>query len=127
MSVAGGRLDVAAAVHLADTGRTLPAPDSRRSLAATIGVGLVRGGGDGGAETSGGLNASLRHASPGKSIVAGLGLVGGGRAYTLGWRMEPALHAAPRFGLGLQVARREHTDDDRETEHAIDLRVTVAW
>ena len=100
---------------------------SRRSLAASIGLGLLRDGGDGGAETSGGLNASLRHASPGQSIVARLGHVGGGREYTLGWRMEPALHAAPRFGLGLRVARREHTDDDRETEHAIDLRVTVAW
>ncbi len=100
---------------------------SRRSLAASIGVGLVRDGGDGGAETSGGLNASLRHASPGQSMFARLGLVGGGREYTLGWRMEPALHAAPRFGLGLQAARREHADDDRETEHAIDLRVTVAW
>ena len=99
----------------------------RRSLAASIGVGLVRDGGDGGAGTSSGLNASLRHASPGQSTFAGLGLVDGGREYTLGWRMEPALHAVPRFGLGLQMARREHTADYRETEYAIDLGVTFTW
>ena len=98
-----------------------------RSLAASVGVGLVRDGGDGGAGTSSEFNASLSHASPGQSAFVGLGLVDGGREYTLGWRMEPALRALPRFGLGLKVTQREHTADYRETEYAIDLGVTVAW
>ncbi len=101
--------------------------EPRRSLAAWIGVGFVRDGGDGGARTNSGLNTSLRYPSPGQSMFAGLGLVDGGREYTLGWRMEPVLRALPRFGLGLKVTQREYTADYRETEYAINLGVTVAW
>ena len=99
----------------------------RHSLAASVGVGVVRDGGDGGAGTSTDLNASLRHAAPGQSTSAGVGLVHGGREYTLGWRMEPALQAMPRVGLGLQMAGREQPADDPETEYTISLGVTVVW
>ena len=99
----------------------------RRSVAATVEAGLMREGGDGGAGTDVGLSASVRHASPGQSMFAGLALVDGGREYAIGWRMGPTRGNEPGFGLGVRAARREYTAGFGETEYAIDVRVTVAW
>ena len=93
-----------------------------RSLAGSFRVGFIRDGGVGsGVE----LNASLRHASPGHAVSAGLGLFDGGREYTFGWRMESARRAAPGFRLNLQAGRREHTAAYEETEYEIRLGATV--
>ena len=94
----------------------------RRSLAASLGVGFIR---DGGAGRGVELNASMRHASPGHAVSAGLGLFDGGREYTFGWRMESARRAAPGFRLNLQAGRREHTAAYEETEYEIRLGATV--
>ncbi len=98
-----------------------------RSLTATLGGSFVRDGGDGGAGMGVGLSASMRHASPGHAISAGLDLFDGGREYTLGWRMEPARRTVPGLRLGLQAARREHTAAYGDTEYAIRLGAIVTW
>ena len=97
----------------------------RHRLAALIGVGLLREGGDGSAGTSVGLKASLRHASPGQSISAGLDVIDGDREYTFGWRTQVLRRAVPGFGLALRAARRELAIDYWEPEYVIDLGVTV--
>ncbi len=100
---------------------------SRHRLAAALGVGLVRDGGEGGVGTGVALNASLQHALPEHAISAGLALVDGRREYTLGWRMEPARRIVPGLRLDLEAARREHTAAYGDTEHAIHLGATIEW
>ena len=58
----------------------------------------------------------------------GLGLTDTGREVRLGWRLGLARGAGRvSFTLGLEAARRESTDEEREPEERIALRLSMRW
>ena len=59
---------------------------------------------------------------------AGLGLSGGHREYTLGWRLGLARGGPVSLGLELEGTRREAANDDAaEPVHAFMLRGSMRW
>ena len=58
----------------------------------------------------------------------GLGLTDTGREVRLGWRLGLARGAGRvSLDLGLEAARRESTDEEREPEERIGLRLSLRW
>ena len=55
------------------------------------------------------------------------GAFGGGRDYTLGWRLEPAADAkyAPDLSLGLRAIRREAVD--ASADHGVEVNARARW
>ena len=57
----------------------------------------------------------------------GLGLSDSAREASLGWRLALTQRGSNALELGIEATRRAPVNDDREPEHAIDLRLRARW
>ena len=58
---------------------------------------------------------------------AGLGLSGGQREYSLGWRLALVGNDPVSIELGLEGTRREAANDDGDAVNAVMLRGRLGW
>ena len=58
---------------------------------------------------------------------AGVGMLGSGRDYRVGYRISPGRQFGSHMQIGIEGVRRENDDAGAETEHAIGLQLGMRW